>query len=111
MQALDQATARLAGLNRHDAGEVEQALAARLRAIEALTQWIAAEQQASQPVSSLVASHLMKNLATGAEILLRMVLDREATRTHLMLLGRKMQMLRGLARSHPAKPSTIDCQG
>jgi len=58
VEALDRATSWLAGLDRHDAGQVEHALAERLDAIEALTQWIAAEQQASRPVNPRLAMGL-----------------------------------------------------
>jgi hypothetical protein len=79
--------------------------------MEALTQWIAAEQRASRPVSPQLASHLAKDLETGAGILVRLALDRESARMDLVALGRQVQMLRGLVAPPPAKPATIDYQG
>jgi hypothetical protein len=111
LRALDRATARLAGISRHIAGEVEHALAERLHAIEALTEWIRAEQQASHPVSPEVVDHLTRNIETGARILVRLALDRDATRIDLMALSHELQMLRGLSGPTTAKPTTIDCQG
>jgi len=111
VEALDRATAWLAGLDRHDAGQVEHALAERLDAIEALTQWIAAEQQASRPVNPRLAAHLTKDLEAGAEILLRLALDREVTRADILDLNRELQMLRGLTGAPPTRLFTIDCLG
>ena len=90
---------------------MERTLAERSAAIEAVTGWVAAERLAARPVSPELASHLTRDLKTGAEILLHLALDREATRTDLLGLSRELQTLRGLCSSTPARSNAIDYQG
>jgi hypothetical protein len=111
LESLERSTARLAGLHPRDVEEVERALAERSCAIEALAGWVAAERRASRPVIPELASHLTRDLETGAEILLQLALDREATRTDLLGLSRELQTLRGLSSPTPAKPNAVDYQG
>jgi hypothetical protein len=111
LRSLERATARLADLRPQDAVEVQQAVEERERAIAAIVGWIAAEHEASRPVSPELANHLTRDLELGAGILVRMAIDRETTRLDLAKLGRELQMLRGLNNSSTAKPSTIDYQG
>ena len=111
LQSLEHATARLARQDREDPRQLDRALCERKRALDAVTAWIAAEQRASRPVSTELASHLARDLESGAEILVRLALAREATRVELMSLGRELQMLQSLNTSAPLKPTAIDCQG
>jgi hypothetical protein len=111
LRSLDQATARLADLHPRDAAELQQALRDRQCAIADIADWIAAERQASRPVSPELANHLTRDLETGAGILVRLTLDREATRLDLANLGQELQILRGLNNSSTTKPNTIDYQG
>ena len=111
LRSLEQATARLADLHPQDVGEVQHALAERSRAIDAMAGWIAAEGQASRRPSPELAGHLDRDLEIGAEILVRLALDREATRLDLAKLGRERQILRSLSNTGTRKPTTIDQQG
>ncbi len=89
---------------------MQQAVEERARAIEAVGGWIAAELEASRPVSPQLAIHLTRDLELGAGILVRMAIDRETTRLDLAKLGRELQILRGLNNSSPTKSRTIDFQ-
>lgn len=111
LQSLERATSRLADLNPRDADDVQRASEERERAIEAVAGWIAAEHEASRPVSPDLSTHLTRDLELGAGILVRMAIDREVTRLDLAKLGQDMQLLRSLNNSSTCKPSTIDCQG
>ena len=111
LQSLETATAGLARLERDDMDQVQRALAERGRAIDAIQDWIAAEQQALRPVSPEMAEHLARDLETGAGFLVRLALDRDAKRIDLMALDRDLQVLRGLGGASPAGPSVIDCRG
>ena len=111
LRSLEKATARLASLDRNELDLVQGALEERARAIDALQRRIAAEQQASRPLSPEVAGQLTRDLETGAAILVRRALDRDATRLDLMALNRAQQVLRGLGHPSPAKPNMIDCRG
>jgi len=113
--SLERATARLANLPSRDAVEAQQAaqqaIEERERAIEAIAGWIAAERQASRPVSPELAHHLTRDLEMGAGILVRVAVDREAARIGLAKLGRESQILRRLNNSGNTKTNTIDYQG
>ena len=111
LQSLERATARVATLAPGDFDQIEQNLALRSRAIEALADWIAAEQLASRPVDPELLSHLTKDLESGAASLVQIVLHREAIRADLLSLGRELQVLHGLSFAALRKPSLIDCQG
>ncbi|MBZ5591357.1 MAG: hypothetical protein LAP39_03910 [Acidobacteriia bacterium] len=111
LEALEGATARLAGLNRDCTEQVERALEERARAVDAMVGWIAAEQTVAHPLSQELANRLASDLERGADILIRLSLDRDAARLALAEVDRGLQMLRELKRSAPAKPSMIDCQG
>ena len=111
LQSLETATAGLAGLDRDDMDQVQRALAERGLAIDAIQGWIASEQQALRPVSPKITEHLTRDLETGAEFLVRLALDRDATRIDLMTLDRDLQVLRGLGGASPAGPSVIDYRG
>jgi hypothetical protein len=111
LQSLERTTSRLADLLPREAAEVQRAVAERERAIAAIAGWIAAEREASRPVSPELVNHLNRNLELGAGILVRMAIDREATRLDLAKLGRELQMLRGLNNSSKKNTSTIDLQG
>lgn len=91
--------------------QVQGALAERARAIDAIHDWIAAEQQALRPVRPEIVGELTRDLDTGAGILVRLALDRDATRLDLMALNRALQMLRGLGDPFPSRPTAIDCRG
>jgi len=80
-------------------------------AIAAMAGWIAAEREAARPVNPELANHLTRDLELGAGILVRMAIDRQATRLDLAKLAGELQMLRGLNNSSSAKPSAIDYQG
>jgi hypothetical protein len=111
LEALEEATSRLAGLNRDCAEQVGQALEERARAVDAIAGWIAGEQQASRPVSPELASRLARDLERGADIVVRLTLDREAARLALAEVARGLQLLRGLRPVSPVRTNTIDCQG
>jgi len=111
LEALEQATARLAAVNRHHRERTERALRERARAVAAMAGWIAAEQRASRPLSPELASRLANELERGADILVRLSLDREATRLALAEVARGLHLLRGLHNGTPPKPNLIDCQG
>lgn len=111
LRSLERTTSHLADLGPRDTANVQQAVEERERAIAAIAGWIAAEHEASRPVSPELANHLTRDLELGAGILVRMAVDREAARLDLAKLGRELQMLRGLNNSNTAKPSTIDYQG
>jgi hypothetical protein len=111
LQSLETATAGLAGLDRDDMDQVQRALTERGLAIDAIQGWIASEQQALRPVTPETAEHLTRDLETGAEFLVRLALDRDATRIDLMALDRDLQVLRGLGGASPAGPTVIDCRG
>jgi hypothetical protein len=111
LRSLERATTRLADLHPQDVAEAQQAFEDRARAIEAIAGWIAAEHQASRPVSPELADPLTRDLELGAGILVRLAIDREATRLGLAKLGRELQILRGLNNSSTTKPSTIDYEG
>jgi hypothetical protein len=109
--SLENATARLASLDRTDMDQVQAALAERARAIDAVQGWIAAEQQALRPVSPELGGHLTRDFEAGAAILVRLALDRDAARLDLMALNRAQLMLRGLGGPAPVGPTAIDCRG
>jgi hypothetical protein len=111
LQCLEQATARLAGLNCEEWDQLERVLAERSRAIDGIARWIAVEQKASRPVSPELACHLTTDLENGAAFLLRMALHRETTRLDLLGQGRELQILRSLSFAAPRKRPVIDCQG
>jgi len=111
LEDLEQATVRLAGVNRVHREEFGRALQARARAVEALALWIAGEPRASRPISTELTVRMTKDLERGADILVRLSLDREAARLGLAEVARGLQMLRGLQPCAPAKPNIIDCQG
>lgn len=111
LRSLEKATARLAGLDRNDMDQVQGALEERGRAIDAVQCWIAAEQQALRPVSPEMAGQLTRDLETGAGVLVRLALDRDATRLDLIALNRAQQVLRGLGEPSPSRPSAIDYRG
>ena len=111
LEALECATSRLADPGARDAAEVQEGFEKRGRAIEDIAAWIAAEREASRPISPELGNHLIRNLDAGNEILVRMAIEREATRLDLARLGREQQMLRGLNNSSITKPNTIDYQG
>ena len=111
LQSLETATAGLAGLDRDDMDHVQRALVERARAIDAVQDWITAEQRALRPVSPEMAEHLTRELEAGAGILVRLALDRDAIRLDLMALNRGLQLLRGLGGPSPARPNAIDYRG
>jgi len=111
VQSLERATARLADLPARDAVEAPQAFEERRQAIAAIAGWIAAEREASRPISPELAGHLIGDLDKGTGILVRMAISREAARLDLAKLVRELQVLRGLKNSSAPKTSTIDCQG
>ena len=91
--------------------QVQDGLEDRARAIDAVRSWITAERQSSRPVSPELAVQLTRDLEAGAGILVRLALDRDATRLELMALNRPQQVLRGLGDRSPSKPTAIDCRG
>jgi hypothetical protein len=111
LRSLEQATARLASLDRNDTDQVQGALAERGRAIDAVQGWIAAERLALRPVRPEIAGQLTRDLEAGAGILVRLALDRDATRLDLMTLNRAQQVLRGPGDGSPSRPTAIDCRG
>ena len=111
LQSLEKATSRLAGLNGDDVEQFDGALAERTRAIDAVKDWIAAEQQALRPVEPELAGHLTRHLEAGADILVRLALDRDRARMDLTALDQGLQMLRGLRGASPTQPTAIDCRG
>jgi len=111
LRSLEKATGQLASLDRNDMDQVQHGLEERARAIDALQGWIAAEQRASRPVSPEIAGQLTRDLEAGAGILVRLALDRDATRLDLMAVNRAQQVLRGLGSPSPARPTAIDCRG
>jgi hypothetical protein len=111
LRSLEKTTATLASLDPNDMDQVQGALAERGRAIEAVQGWIAAERQALRPVSPEMADHLTRDLEVGAGILVRLALERDATRLDLMAVNRAQQMLRGLGGPAPVGPTAIDCRG
>lgn len=111
LEALEQATARLAGLFRDPTGQADRALRERARAAAALARWIEGEQKASRPLSQELAARLARDLERAADIQVRLALDRDAARLALAEVTRGLQILRGLKRSVPQKLNTIDCRG
>lgn len=111
LEALERATARLAGVNRERAEQVEQALEERAQAVDAVVGWIAGEQQAARPVHTEMAGRLASDLERGADVMVRLSLDRDAARLALAEVNRGLQTLRGLKPSALAKPNIIDCRG
>jgi hypothetical protein len=111
LRSLEQATARLADLHPGDAEPVQRALAERSLAIDAISCRIAVAGEALRPDGLELANQLLRDLETGAEILLRLALDREVTRLDLANLGRERQLLQSLSSSTFRKPNTIDQQG
>lgn len=91
--------------------QVQRVLEERTRAIDAVQRWIGAEQQNSRPVSAEIAGQLTRDLETGAAILVRLALDRDATRLDLMALNRAQQVLRSLGDPSRARPAAIDYRG
>ncbi len=111
LRSLDQATARLASLHPGNVEQVQQALAERSLAIDAISAWIAAAGEALRPDSLELANHLVGDLERGAEILVRLALDREATRLDLARLDRERHLLQRLSGPGDTKPCMIDQQG
>jgi len=111
LQSLETATAGLAVLDREDMDHVQRALVERARAINAVQDWITAEQRALRPVSPELVGRLTRDLETGAEFLVRLALDRDAIRLDLMALNRGLQLLRCLGGPSPARPNAIDYRG
>ena len=90
---------------------MQRALAKRSRAVDAISGWIAAAGEASRLDGLELANHLLQDLERGAEILLRLALDREVTRLNLANLGRERQLLQSLSSSSFRRAGTIDQQG
>jgi hypothetical protein len=111
LRSLERATAGLADLHPREAATTQETFEERERAIKAIAGWIAAEHEASRPVSPELAQYLTRDLEQGDGILARITADRENTRLYLAKLGRELQVLRGLNNSSTTKPSTIDYQG
>ena len=111
LEALEEATSRLAGLHRDRAEQVGQALDERARAVAAITGWIAGERRAARPLDGELESRLAHDLERGADVLVRLSLDREAARLALAEVARGLQLLRGLKPVSPVKSNIIDCQG
>jgi hypothetical protein len=111
LQSLADTTARLAALDGANAMQVERALTERARAIEAIASWMAAERRASRPVSPELAEPLAHDLESGAQILVRLAMDRDSTRLGLTRLSRELQMLRGLSVPATSRPPSIDYEG
>lgn len=111
VRSLERATARLGDLYPRDAEQIRHALAERALAIQAISGWIATAGEALRPHRLELANQLARDLERGAEILLRLALDREATRLDLANLGRERQLLQSLSISTFRKPNTIDQQG
>ncbi len=111
LQSLVHTTACLARVEREDLSEMGAALAERSRAIEALRRWIAAELDASRPVSPELMSQLTSDLEKGRQILLRRTMAREIIRGDLMRVGRELQMLRNLQNPSACKPVSLNCRG
>jgi len=107
LRSLERATAGLA----REAATTQEAFEERERAIRAIAGWIAAEHDASRPVSPELAQFLTRDLDQGAGILERITASRETSRRYLAKLGRELQVLRGLNNSSTTKPGTIDYQG
>ena len=111
LQSLAHTTARLARIEREDPGQMGAALTERSRAIQAIRRWIAAELDASRPVSPELMAQLTSDLEKGKQVLLRRVMTREITRGDLMRVGRELQMLRHLQGSSARKPVSLNCRG
>ena len=111
LQSLEQATARLAGQHPGNVEQIRQALEERSLAIDAISGWIAAAGEALRPHSLELANHLVRDLEKGAEVQVRLALDREAVRLDLANLGRERHLLQRLGSSGDRKPYTIDQQG
>jgi hypothetical protein len=111
LEALEQATARLANLNRERAEPVERALEERARAVQALASWIESKRHAAHPLSPELARRLALELERGADLVVRFSLDREGARLALAEVARGLQLLHGLKHSTSIRPPIIDCQG
>ncbi len=110
MQSLERATARLAGLNPEDFEQVGRAMRERRLAIEAMGSWVAAECQASRPVSPDLIIQLNRALEKGADTLVRLALIRQATLKDLQNVRRELQLLHGLSEPVASPSRVIDCQ-
>jgi hypothetical protein len=111
VQALERATARLACVDPERAGPLQQALAERARAVDAVARWVAEQREVSRPISRELAERLARDLQAGTDVLVRLALARDAARLDLMRAGQQLRMLRALRKSPSSIPGAIDCQG
>ena len=111
LDSLKQATARLAGLDPSDSGEIADALSIRSRALDGLMVWLGGWVPPSQPAVQELAARLNQSLETGAGTLVRLTLAREATRVSLAGLNRDLHVLRSLVNVRSPRSLEVDCQG
>jgi len=110
LQSLAHTTAWLSGLDGAQPEQVARALAERSRAIAAIAQWIEGEHRAGRRVDLELAEQMTAACQSGTQFLLRLAIEREATRADLVSLNRELQILRGLGGA-PVKSQSIDCRG
>ena len=106
---LERATARLSGLNPTDSALVHDALAERARAITGFKAWIAAGQTPFEPDPDL-ANRILKTLAAGAQLAVRLTLVRADVNVRIAELGRGKRLLDALTRPG-ADAGELDCNG
>lgn len=114
---LERATARLSGLNPADFALVDDALAERALAIEALIAWIAAGQTVAHARTDPdlnLAARIEKILAAGAQLAVRLTLVRAGASAQITELGRGKRLLDALTGAGAGAGTTsrgLDCNG
>lgn len=111
VQSLTHTTAQLGRLPGDDPGRVERALTERMRAIEAIWEWIRREPEAVRAMGGELARQLQRDLDQGTQILLRFAMVREVLRNDRRALDRQLQLLHGLQGACAATCQSISCRG
>jgi len=111
VQSLTHTTAQLARAQGGEVRQIERALTERMRAIEAIGQWIEREPEAARVMGAELAKQLKRDLDKGTQILLRFAMARELMRSDRMALDRQLQLLQGIRGWRAEGRKSISCLG
>jgi len=111
IQSLAHTTASLARAEREAPDSMARALTERARAIDAVRVWLAARPGDARSGGEELARQLAQELETGRQILLRLTLAREVTRSERMSLDRELQVLNGIRGLGAKPPVALSCRG